>query len=404
MKYCFLLLFTLKTIYGFGMFPPNMPFHMQFDIPAFPSMSAMPFPAIFNPLEVMPRGTEEPEARGMDIDGPMGNITTKNKTEVKDGFKVTTITSNGPGFHSYIKEYQKEGNSTGNETGGLDMSKMMGGSNLLQIMQQLRNAGRPKKKEKKCKKCGKGKFCDPIFQLCRKKFAEGRTCMFQKQCGKSLRCQWGKCQKAKAGDPGTFCKGNSQCNGDACCRNTPGAFHLMCIPRQSEGAICGLKKEAFADVLYVVKRSTAPTCSPCNNGLKCADTGDGKYKRCVKDSYEEESTDELDGDNPSTAIEEDDDNENGDENNSNPLLGGDPSKRPPTLPSKPSDNDKGKEDKKEDDNDKGKEDKKEDDKDDGSSDEKNEEKKIKNDKGIAIKPAPKKKTNKKKESKKGGKS
>jgi len=304
MKYCFLLLFTLKTIYGFGMFPPNMPFHMQFDIPAFPSMSAMPFPAIFNPLEVMPRGTEEPEARGMDIDGPMGNITTKNKTEVKDGFKVTTITSNGPGFHSYIKEYQKEGNSTGNETGGLDMSKMMGGSNLLQIMQQLRNAGRPKKKEKKCKKCGKGKFCDPIFQLCRKKFAEGRTCMFQKQCGKSLRCQWGKCQKAKAGDPGTFCKGNSQCNGDACCRNTPGAFHLMCIPRQSEGAICGLKKEAFADVLYVVKRSTAPTCSPCNNGLKCADTGDCKYKRCVKMSYVENSEEEK-GDNPTIAVEDD---------------------------------------------------------------------------------------------------
>ena len=47
-------------------------------------------------------------------------------------------------------------------------------------------------------------YCDPIFHLCRKKFSEGRTCMFQKQCGKSLRCQWGKCQKAKAGDPGAL--------------------------------------------------------------------------------------------------------------------------------------------------------------------------------------------------------
>merc|ERR1719447_99715 len=274
-------------------------------------------------MEVMPRGTEEPEARGMEIDGPMGNITTKNKTEVKDGFKVTTITSNGPGFHSYIKEYQKEGNATGNET-GFDMSKMMGGGNLFKIMQQLRNAERPKKK--KCKKCGSGKFCDPIFQLCRKKFAEGRTCMFQKQCGKNLRCQWGKCQIAKAGDPGTFCKGNSQCNGDACCRNTPGAVHLMCIPRQAEGAICGLKKEAFADVLYIYNRSTAPTCSPCENGLKCADSGDREFKQCVKESYTEKSTNELDGDNPSSAVEDDDENEKGDGDNPNPLLGKSPSK------------------------------------------------------------------------------
>ena len=56
--------------------------------------------------------------------------------------------------------------------------------------------------KKKCKKCEKGKFCDPLFHLCRKKFSEGRTCMFQKQCGKKLKCQWGKCQKAKAGDAG----------------------------------------------------------------------------------------------------------------------------------------------------------------------------------------------------------
>merc|ERR1711962_426088 len=133
--------------------------------------------------------------------------------------------------------------------------------------------------------------------------------MAQKQCGANLRCQWGKCQKAKKGDPGTFCKGNNQCNGDSCCRNTAGSFHLMCIPPQTEGAICGLhqRQESVAKLFYVVKRSTVPTCSPCKSGLKCANTGDSKFKRCVKAAYaakvaqeeeeEEEESGEEEGEN-----------------------------------------------------------------------------------------------------------
>jgi len=307
MKYLLLLFLTVKTIYGFGfgLTQSLQPFHMQFDMPAMPIslMSPMQFPAIFNPMEAMQRETSDPEARGMDNDEPMANVTTKNQTEIKDGFKITTITRNGPGFHSYVKEYEKDGNGTKNGT-GMDFAQMMGGSSLFKIMQQLRNGGKPH--ERKCKKCGKGKFCDPIFHLCRKKFAEGRTCMFQKQCGKSLKCQWGKCQKARKGDPGTFCKGNAECNGNSCCRNTPGSFHLMCIPRQAEGAICGLKKESFADVLYIVKRSTAPTCSPCQDELKCADTGDSKSKRCVKLSYAEIPTDGNVDDKESNTNDDDD--------------------------------------------------------------------------------------------------
>merc|ERR1712188_191539 len=112
--------------------------------------------------------------------------------------------------------------------------------------------------------------------------------MAQKQCGKNLRCQWEKCQKVKKGDPGTFCKGNSDCKGDACCRNTPGSFDRMCIPQQTEGAICGLHQqtESLAKIFYVVKRSVVDQqCAPCKSGLKCADTGIPKFKRCVSEVY-----------------------------------------------------------------------------------------------------------------------
>jgi len=314
---------------GFGF--SVAPFQMELQLPAggpgpsfgpfggpSPLMSMMSFPPIFNPMEAMGREEMDADAR-MDVNGgPVGNVTTKNKTESKDGFKVTTITSDGPGFHSYIKEYEKEGNSSssgGNSSAPSgpppDIGKLLSSGKIFDIMNQLRNMG---KRPQKCKKCGSGKFCDPIFHLCRKKFAEGRTCMAQKQCGANLRCQWGKCQKAKRGDPGTFCKGNNQCNGDSCCRNTPGSFHLMCIPPQNEGAICGLhqRQESVAKLFYVVKRSTVPTCSPCKSGLKCANTGGSRFKHCAKDSYVEKAAEELEDDNPSNAITEDDDDDNKD--------------------------------------------------------------------------------------------
>lgn len=324
--YGLLLMMGVNFLYvngfGFQMAPLKMTIRIPSDSPvpfqsplSGPSpmglpFSLMAFPPIFNPME--PMGEElDADARG-DINGPMGNVTTKNKTESKDGFKVTTITSDGPGFHSYIKEYEKDGNDTnGNATAGAagppaDISSLLSSGKIFDIMKKLRNMDR--KKPTKCKKCDKGKFCDPIFHLCRKKFSEGRTCMAQKQCGKSLRCQWGKCQKAKKGDPGTFCKGNAQCNGDACCRNTPGSFHLMCIPQQTEGSICGLheRTESVAKLFYVVKRSTVGTCSPCKGGLKCADTGGSRFKRCAKDSYIEKAAEELEDDNPSNAITDDD--------------------------------------------------------------------------------------------------
>jgi len=324
----FLVVVALKALLANGFGFSVAPFQMELQIPAggpgpfqpspispisfggpSPLMSMMSFPPIFNPMEAMGREEMDADSR-MDVNGPMGNVTTKNKTESKDGFKVTTITSDGPGFHSYIKEYEKEGNSSGNATGPAgpppDIGKLLSSGKIFDIMNQLRNMG---KRPAKCKKCGSGKFCDPIFHLCRKKFAEGRTCMAQKQCGANLRCQWGKCQKAKKGDPGTFCKGNNQCNGDSCCRNTPGSFHLMCIPPQTEGAICGLheRQESVAKLFYVVKRSTVPTCSPCKSGLKCANTGGGtRFKRCAKDSYVEKAAEEMEDDNPSNAITEDD--------------------------------------------------------------------------------------------------
>jgi len=321
----FLVVVALKALLANGFGFSVAPFQMELQIPAggpgafqpspispisfggpSPLMSMMSFPPIFNPMEAMGREEMDADSR-MDVNGPMGNVTTKNKTESIDGFKVTTITSDGPGFHSYIKEYEKEGNSSGNATGPAgpppDIGKLLSSGKIFDIMNQLRNMG---KRPAKCKKCGSGKFCDPIFHLCRKKFAEGRTCMAQKQCGANLRCQWGKCQKAKKGDPGTFCKGNNQCNGDSCCRNTPGSFHLMCIPPQTEGAICGLheRQESVAKLFYVVKRSTVPTCSPCKSGLKCANTGEASFKRCVKSSFVEKASEEMEDDNPSNGLDE----------------------------------------------------------------------------------------------------
>ena len=59
---------------------------------------------------------------------------------------MTTITRDGPGFHSYIKEYQKEGNSSSNGTSGgpADLAKLMGGPNLMDIIKQLKLNSAPK--------------------------------------------------------------------------------------------------------------------------------------------------------------------------------------------------------------------------------------------------------------------
>jgi len=344
-----------------GESPLGLPTAMGLPSPMGMPLDMMAFPPIFNPMEAM--NEEMNVGAREDINGPMGNVTTKNKTESKDGFKVTTIESDGPGFHSYIKEYEKENNGTGNSTSSeaeapSDIGSLLSSGKIFDIMNKLKNMDT--KKKPKCKKCGKGKFCDPIFHLCRKKFAEGRTCMAQKQCGKNLRCQWGKCQKAKKGDPGTFCKANSHCNGDSCCRNTPGSFHLMCIPQQSEGAICGLheRTESVAKLFYVMKRSTVatPTCSPCKTGLKCASTGGTRFKRCAKNTYIEKASDELEDDNPSNAITDDKDDETKEEGS------GEPPKD--VAPQVPEPHDKQNEDKDDDEDKKDDEDDKEEEKDD----------------------------------------
>jgi len=427
MAYSLLLLLMGLPIFTHGFGFQVLPFQMDVQVPpfqsfpqsVFPSMNLMSFPPVFNPLEAMGREADA-EARGMDVDSPMGNVTTKNKTESKDGFKVTTITSDGPGFHSYIKEYESEGNSTEKNGTSKGPGKMPTGANIFDIMNQLRMG--MEKKQRKCKKCGAEKFCDPIFHLCRKKFAEGRTCMAQKQCGKNLRCQWGKCQKAKRGDPGTFCKGNSQCSGDSCCRNTPGSFHLMCIPQQEEGAICGLheRTESIAKVFYVVKRSIAPQCSPCKTGLKCAETGGSRFKRCARKGYVEKASDKLEDDNPSNAISDDDEGSSDDDketpgDEANPLKGIPPSLQGPTASKNPIDGDNedpntDKEDEddkdKDDEDDKDKEDKgdKDDDEDDDDDDkdEKKKNKEISNGDGMDIQ-VPKKKKGKGKSRKEKGK-
>lgn len=374
-----------------GASPMGLPTAMGLPSPMGMPLDMMAFPPIFNPMEAM--NEEMNVGAREDINGPMGNVTTKNKTESKDGFKVTTIESDGPGFHSYIKEYEKEGNETGNATSGTspspeagpptDIGSLLSSGKIFDIMNKLKNMDT--KKKPKCKKCGKGKFCDPIFHLCRKKFAEGRTCMAQKQCGKNLRCQWGKCQKAKKGDPGTFCKANSHCNGDSCCRNTPGSFHLMCIPQQSEGAICGLheRTESVAKLFYVMKRSTVatPTCSPCKTGLKCASTGGTRFKRCAKDTYIEKASDELEDDNPSNAITDDKD-ETKEEGSGEP-----PKDVAPQVPEphdKQNEDKDDDEDKKDDEDDKeeekdDKDDKKDEEKDDDDADKDEEDKQLSND-------------------------
>ena len=82
---------------GFGF--QVAPFQMELQLPAggpgpsfspfggpSPLMSMMSFPPIFNPMEAMGREEMDADAR-MDVNGgPMGNVTTKNKTESKGGY------------------------------------------------------------------------------------------------------------------------------------------------------------------------------------------------------------------------------------------------------------------------------------------------------------------------------
>lgn len=238
------------------------------------------------------------------------DVKTKNNTFVKDGYKYTTINKTGPGFFSYMTEVMDDGKK-GNKSKFDISSKLFKGGSLLNLI----NGGVMKDGKKKCKKCSPGKYCDPMFGKCRKQLSEGNICMLINQCEKGLRCVWGRCNRAEAGAPGTFCKKKDQCDGDACCIRTEGSFHAMCIPPLDEGAVCGQQSEnSFMNLLSPERNKEDKQCSPCKPGLKCGGVGNMHYKKCVPLSYSEEP---KEANNDSSGDEDDEEKKQKDDKNDN---------------------------------------------------------------------------------------
>ena len=57
------------------------------------------------------------------------------------------------------------------------------------------------------KQCGKGRFCDLHYGVCRTEKSPGFACRRDRMCGKGLACMYGRCQaKIPTGEEGKFVK------------------------------------------------------------------------------------------------------------------------------------------------------------------------------------------------------
>lgn len=57
------------------------------------------------------------------------------------------------------------------------------------------------------KQCGKGRFCDLHYGVCRTEKSPGFACRRDRMCGKGLACMYGRCQaKIPTGEEGKFLK------------------------------------------------------------------------------------------------------------------------------------------------------------------------------------------------------
>jgi len=298
----FLLLLFVSATYAFQIPFVNVKFDMpSLSFPRFPfTMPSIGANIFDQPNQDMSKMENESENNifsdlsgvpDMSIDPK--KIKTKTKIKVKDGFKETETTKTGPGFYSYITEIHNDNNKTNGSM--MDFSStMMNADNMLGgMLNGIGGLRGIKGMKKKCnKKCTPDQYCDPFFGKCRSKLLAGSKCMLMNQCQQGLMCVYGRCNKAIKGAPGTFCKRKDQCLGEACCVKQDGSFHAICTPPLDEGAVCGeqMMSDIFMRMLPIKNKKEKPTkCVPCKIGLKCANVGDPKFKRCVPANYIEES-------------------------------------------------------------------------------------------------------------------
>merc|ERR1712019_249947 len=96
----------------------------------------------------------------------------------------------------------------------------------------------------------------------------------------------GKCNKAKPGDAGTFCKKNKDCQKDMSCnmRQEISKYYAICSPRLDVGSVCG-RVNPMANLFGKQDddddEDQDPDSNPCKEGLKCANVGTYGTKICV---------------------------------------------------------------------------------------------------------------------------
>lgn len=280
------------------------------------------------------RTLEEATGLGAGLGGMFGagddapdasDVKTTIKNETKGNMKITTIDKKGKGFHmvQQVSEMKPDNSSglmggreemttmsSGSSSGGPITGGMIGfpamggmggmgglgglGSLFGSILGGALMGGRVEEKKKKkpeCspkKPCPSGKFCDPSDSQCKALLLVGATCVMQGECdtGKSLICKWGKCNKAKAGDAGTFCKKNKDCQGDMSCnmRQEISVYYAICSPRLDVGSVCGRTNPMsglFGGKQEEEEEDQDPDSNPCKKGLKCANVGTHGTKICV---------------------------------------------------------------------------------------------------------------------------
>ncbi|XP_046650245.1 dickkopf-related protein 3-like isoform X1 [Daphnia pulicaria] len=110
------------------------------------------------------------------------------------------------------------------------------------------------------KQCGKGRFCDLHYGVCRTEKSPGFACRRDRMCGKGLACMFGRCQaKIATGEEGSRCHGNSDCQAGLCCARRHG--EAVCQRKLTLGQRCFVPEGGL-------EYSLNQLC-PCDVGLVC---------------------------------------------------------------------------------------------------------------------------------------
>ncbi|XP_057371686.1 dickkopf-related protein 3-like [Daphnia carinata] len=110
------------------------------------------------------------------------------------------------------------------------------------------------------RQCGKGRFCDLHYGVCRTEKSPGFACRRDRMCGKGLACMFGRCQaKIATGEEGSRCHGNSDCQAGLCCARRHG--EAVCQRKLTLGQRCFVPDGGL-------EYSLNQLC-PCDVGLVC---------------------------------------------------------------------------------------------------------------------------------------